>query len=988
MKINQFTKSTAPITVIINISNPVAVKLARILLEQGSKILIVDKLNFARRRLLGDLLRHPNCMFMDSESTFKNIDKFKKIDYVYYFLSQLVAGSTYPNLFSENMDISKLSHKNFIRESNRIDAYLKLALEFNASVTVVTSAYLSQFLENIPELNVQLQKYAESLTEEYAQKNKLDARIIRLGELIGEEGDASAPTNISRLLREIILRGTINIFGDGLQQNYLVHTEDAVYALLKATFAKKARGKTFIAAYSHPFTSLSLAYQLLELTTDEKEVVFNKVLPDYKQILKLRDMCLAPSVTSLGWEPQISLEQGLAESLSSLAKIFNQPWKTISKATADIKVTKEAGVTDDDSIGTLSVNKGSRQITTGFRGFLYKTYRTWVAEPILWLINRPRHIKAKANDVGDQVKKISGKWIFILITALLFVWILTPYIDMAISGVRLVRMAKQIERDVASLNTEAFDKYSRDVPILLNSMNSDYQQIGYWQNIPGLEKQYVEIGSMLQAYSLYGKSTSTALRASAPAIEIVKAMSVVIPNSPAGQAAKDYYKEIEELMMYQTDIVQAAQDAQVAELRLSRIDKDNIPSFLESNFEKSEEVLGIYTDAVTELSNYYDIIPYLLGYKDRRTYFLAMQNETELRSTGGWFTAYAILGVENGQIRELTVDDVYNIDGQITGLDAPADMKKSGILSASNTKYKLSLSNWNPEMEEVSKDISALLDQKGLYRPNDITITSTFHVIQKLLLVVGGVDTADLGLVTASNLHDKVGDLHADFVPSSQAKVDSVSDFMPKLLEKLLSAPLEEKREIVEVLIKAVEERDIMIYSAEPILRTNLLDEFDAYRKIELASEPIYIVDWNAGGNKVNKYVKRVTDIVINEKESIAEISVTYNNESTRAEDYKMGIYKNVQRIYFPKSFSIVSYDGYTQVPRTFTTSKSVPYVLGRMEVGIMSAKSTIMGFKMNSVPSILTIMKQPGIESETVQVKGLLKQQMSGLKLTTGPQI
>ena len=58
-------------------------------------------------------------------------------------------------------------------------------------------------------------------------------------------------------------------------------------------------------------------------------------------------------------------------------------------------------------------------------------------------------------------------------------------------------------------------------------------------------------------------------------------------------------------------------------------------------------------------------LPEVLGVNERQRYLVLLQNESEIRSTGGWLTSYGIIGVEGGQIRELFVDDIYNADGTL-----------------------------------------------------------------------------------------------------------------------------------------------------------------------------------------------------------------------------------------------------------------------------------------------------------------------------------
>lgn len=951
MTIDQFTKSSAPVTVIVNIANPVAVKLIKILLDQGSRLLIVDKLTKSKRQLLGNLLTHADCLFMDSESTFKNIQKFKKIDYVYYFLSQITAGSTYPEVFAETMDVQKLDHREFMRESNRIDAYLKLAQSFDSSFTLVTSAYLSQFLELLPEANLQLQKYAESLALDAVQQSNLMGRIVRLGELIGRDSDVASPTYFARLLREVLVRKKLNVFADGMQQNYLIHTEDAVYAVLKAAFSPETKGKTYLAAYPQPFTSLGIAYQLLELTQEEKQVVFNEVLPHYNEIAGLKTLCLAPSLGSVGWETQIPFEQAVAETTHALAQQLHVEWKALGSKAALLD-------REDEEV----LDKPTKTSSFSFEQASVSLYQFFIAQPILWLVSllKPKQISNKRKQTRSGV----GKILFGGVIALIVAVILTPYIHFGVSSFKVWSLVTAMKRDIGALQSDQFDRYSQELPALLEGMVSDYRAVAYLQHIPGVTQVYEDVGNILYGGQSLAYSASATFSSLRPALGIVDGLKNLSPNNPAGTVSRDYYQDIGQMISHRSALIQAVQDAKIGNSRLQRIEISRYPLGVQQQLLQVQHVARSYSQTLEEVTRVYDIVPYLLGYKERTNYFLMIQNETELRSTGGWFTHYAIVGIENGQVRELVVNDVYDFDGKAAGIPAPPAMQ-SGL---DVKTMKLALSNWDPSLRVTSETVETLFAQQGLMKKNDVTVTITFDLVKKLLAVVGSVSVDSLGEVTADNLYEKVGVLHGQFVPGSQQKNTVVSEFMPKFMESLMTSSIEQKQQILVVLGNAIEERSVMVYSTNARVMQALLTPHQTYREIKPEDSPIAIIDWNWGGNKANQFMKRSTDYLINERDGKMTITLLYTNES-KTDTYPEGRYVNVQRLYYPKNFTLRSLVGYATQAKQFTTEQGLPYFVAEMRVDKQETKPVSIELDMKSLPNSLTLYKQPGIGVEANRV-------------------
>lgn len=964
MTIEQFTKSSRPVTVIVNIANPVAIKLAKILLEQGSRLMIIDKITQVKRQLLGDLLVRADCLFVDAESIFKNIEKFKKIDYVYYFLSQLSSGSTYPEIYPENMEIQKVSHKDFIRESNRLDAYLKLTSSFDAVFTMVTSGYVSQLLEALPEANAQLQRYAESLVVEFVERNSVNARIVRVGELIGRDADLTSPTYVARLVREVILRRKVNVFGDGMQQNFLIHTEDAVYAILKAAFSPEAKGRTYLAAYPHPFTSLSVAYQLLELTSEEREVVFNEVLPQHDHVAKLRDMCLAPAAGALGWEPQVRLDQALAETVSALAHQLDRPWKQVGvDKIEDEESSDTQNQAKNDAVGP---NKVSR--VSGVEGIKFTAYQKFVANPLLRLLSITKPTTRVTTPIQKQqkTKKIIGVIVAILVTVLV-----TPYIHFAITSYRVYALAKQIRTDLALLDSSRFPTYAQQMPKLVDGIVRDYRAVWYLKSIPKVGDWYTASGDLVYGGQSMAASASVVLDAAGPALSIAQGLASVKANEVIPTTRQDYQAQIAQIIGKETAIIQANQDAKIGNTRLQRLDVTKFPASTQSILYKLKGYSLQYASTVDELARVYDLIPYLLGYKDKRSYFIMVQNETEIRATGGWFTSYATLNVENGQVEKLHVNDVYNFDGSITGVPAPLDLQRAlGVKT-----MKLSLSNWDPAMDVTAKQVTQLLSQSGKANQNDLTIAMTFQVVKDLLNVVGGVQLDGLGEVNASNLYDRVGQLHSDFVPGSQEKTSALSAFLPALVDKMAAAPLAQKQAIMQVFAKAIAQHSVMIYSDNSEVRTRILDYFSTYRTVKAKDNPLFVVDWNWGGNKANRYIKRSMDVLLDEESRKATLSMTYTNDS-KTDGYPEGKYVNMQRIYYPKEFTYLSATGFVKTPSLYKTSEGVTYLLAEGRVLKQETKTFAVEFSMSSIPTTLNLYKQSGFDVEVARV--MIKQAAS----------
>lgn len=313
-----------PTSLIVRGGEVLGVELAKSLLEQGGYVIIVDHLSEYSNALIQELNEYELFSFFDFSSLPKIENFIRRLDYV-FFLNHKI----------DNLD-SELSSQEFLEFSKFLDQVLSLTQKFDAKFLATTSIKAHQYSLDGKEVDSnfklsseihtvykesEFQRYIESLTYEYIQKSSLDARIIRLGEIIGNDIEYSVDTMLGRLVKEAILEDEITIHGDGLSSDYYVHIFDAVYGIIKAQFAKNTRGEVFSLAYEYDVSTLSIAYKLNEFLDFPKEIIFSSESEKHNASLKLYKP--APNLMRVGWKPRITFERALRQTFEYAQKIFD-----------------------------------------------------------------------------------------------------------------------------------------------------------------------------------------------------------------------------------------------------------------------------------------------------------------------------------------------------------------------------------------------------------------------------------------------------------------------------------------------------------------------------------------------------------------------------------------------------------------------------------------------------------------------------------------
>jgi nucleoside-diphosphate-sugar epimerase len=317
-----------PTSLIVRGADPLGIELAKSLLDQGGFVIMADSGDREGLSSIGELKKYKLFRFIDLSEIIELAEPLRRLDYIFYL------SHTFEELSSE------ISSKSFLEYSRFLDEVLTLATQFDAKLLTTTSIKSHQYnvankimdvdlmSQNKVYTTAEVQRYTESLVNEYIQKNSLDARVVRLGELLGEGIEYSPHTTLGRLIQEAINENEITIFGDGLEAEYYVHLQDAVYGLIKAQFGKNTRGEIFSLAYEYEVSALSIAYKMNDFFDSPKEIRFSATNVDDFSFKLYKP---APNLMRIGWKPRIGFERALKQTFNYAKRYFELDKTSIAK---------------------------------------------------------------------------------------------------------------------------------------------------------------------------------------------------------------------------------------------------------------------------------------------------------------------------------------------------------------------------------------------------------------------------------------------------------------------------------------------------------------------------------------------------------------------------------------------------------------------------------------------------------------------------------
>ena len=155
-------------------------------------------------------------------------------------------------------------------------------------------------------------RYAEALTMAYHRQQGLDTCIVRIFNTYGTRMRPHDGRAIPTFARQALANEPLTVFGDGSQTRSFCYVDDLVRGLV--LLARSGEHLPVNIGNPQELTLLELAETVIRVTSSKSEIVFEALPVDDPQV---RQPDITRARQLLGWEPQVSLEDGLRQVLQA-----------------------------------------------------------------------------------------------------------------------------------------------------------------------------------------------------------------------------------------------------------------------------------------------------------------------------------------------------------------------------------------------------------------------------------------------------------------------------------------------------------------------------------------------------------------------------------------------------------------------------------------------------------------------------------------------
>jgi hypothetical protein len=233
------------------------------------------------------------------------------------------------------------------------------------------------------------------------------------------------------------------------------------------------------------------------------------------------------------------------------------------------------------------------------------------------------------------------------------------------------------------------------------------------------------------------------------------------------------------------------------------------------------------------------------------TYIVLLQNNNELRATGGFAGSYAKLKFEKGGLQSVTVQDIYEPDGKLPGhVEPPYPIQEA----FGQGWWKLRDANWDADFASAAATVDWFMRQGGEETAAGIAAVN-LDLMEKWVAVFGEVEVTTYGVkVTKENLY-ALAQTYAETRTEGEKtqKRGFLGALGTALMERTRAAGWQEMVKIGKVIWEELKKGQVLVWVKDPEVQAEL-------RKLGWtgnltgswagAGDLVYVVDTNLGANK------------------------------------------------------------------------------------------------------------------------------------------
>ncbi len=307
---------------------------------------------------------------------------------------------------------------------------------------------------------------------------------------------------------------------------------------------------------------------------------------------------------------------------------------------------------------------------------------------------------------------------------------------------------------------------------------------------------------------------------------------------------------------------------------------------------QAQAAAGAAGSVLTEARPVIEQLPTVAGAKGRKKYLILFQNDNELRPTGGFLTAYAVVFVENGVVTPEKSDDIYELDKKFR--NKPPIPPELGRFLITEKRWNLRDMNVDPNFKNSMQQFySNFMQVPGEARDIDGIIAIDTTILENMVEILGPIEVPGYGTFSAQSDRrcdcpqiiyalSEIIDRPTPYLRENRKGI--LAPMMQSLLKKTYDAPHDQWPQLADLLWKGVQGRHVQFFFPNPDLQA-AAESINAAGIVPQipsdGSDYLAVIDANLAGAKSNLFIETSADVKIESAEGgkvKKQVELTYRN--------------------------------------------------------------------------------------------------------------
>lgn len=351
---------------------------------------------------------------------------------------------------------------------------------------------------------------------------------------------------------------------------------------------------------------------------------------------------------------------------------------------------------------------------------------------------------------------------------------------------------------------------------------------------------------------------------------------------------------------------------QLASQQLQNLHRAALIAPLDQITKLTDQYLPLVDQSLTVASPAVEALPFLSGLGQERTYLVIMQNNDELRPSGGFIGVYGILKIKNGAITSFQTSDSYALDKpseKYLNLEPPAPIKEY-----LNPKWFFRDGNWSPDFPTTAEKLIWFYKQEKGPETIDGVIAFDPDLVSSLLKISGSLSVYNLAF-NPENFTDvlqyEVEQQYLERGLKKQQRKDIVSELGTQLIQNIAKLPADRWLQLASEINRNLQERHLLFYDHNKILENIYSENNWAGSLKQTTGDYLLVVDSNMAASKTDRVMdKKINyELTANEQgELLAKVTLDYANQGEY--DYRTTRLRTYTRIYVPLGSELIKITG------------------------------------------------------------------------------